>query len=116
MHFVMVGHPTLLPDSDTAWPDDAGAAMQIFLDEQLAVLPVVRQIEPPDAVLYDIGGFSGRVAALRLGVPTIQLSPTYVAWEGYEHDMAEFTETLKTSPSGTRYFAMRTALMPLASE
>ena len=44
-----------------------------------------------DAVLYDIGGFAGRVAAHRWGVPAIQLSPTYVAWEGYEEDMAEFT-------------------------
>jgi len=63
------------------------------------------RVERPDAVLYDIGGFAGRVAAHRWGVPAVQLSPTYVAWEGYEEDMAEHTAALKTSPSGRRYFA-----------
>ena len=38
-------------------------------------------------------------------MPAIQLSPTYVAWQGYEEDMAEFTTALKTSESGRRYFA-----------
>jgi MGT family glycosyltransferase len=38
-------------------------------------------------------------------VPAVQLSPTYVAWEGYEEDLAEFTAGLKASPSGSRYFA-----------
>jgi MGT family glycosyltransferase len=55
--------------------------------------------------VYDIGGYAGRVAAHRWGVPAIQLSPTYVAWHGYEEDMAEFTEQLKASPTGSRYFA-----------
>jgi hypothetical protein len=35
----------------------------------------------------------------------VQLSPTYVAWDGYEQDMAEFTAGLKASPSSARYFA-----------
>jgi hypothetical protein len=38
-------------------------------------------------------------------VPAVQLSPTYVAWDGYEQDMAEFTAGLKASPSSARYFA-----------
>jgi spore coat polysaccharide biosynthesis predicted glycosyltransferase SpsG len=38
-------------------------------------------------------------------VPVVQLSPTYVAWEGYEEDMADFTATLKASESGASYFA-----------
>ena len=63
------------------------------------------ELPPPTAVLYDIGGYAGRVAAHRWGVPAIQLSPTYVAWEGYEEDMAEFTTALKASESGARYFA-----------
>src|ERR1700754_4609850 len=76
-----IAHPTLLPDSDTAWPEDPGAAMQVFLDEEIAVLPtLLERAERPDAVLYDIGGFAGRVAAHGWGVPAIQLSPTYVAW------------------------------------
>ena len=62
-------------------------------------------IDPPDAVLYDIGGYAGRVAAHHWGVPAIQLSPTFVAWEGYEEDMAEYVAALKASPTGARYFA-----------
>jgi MGT family glycosyltransferase len=100
-----VGYTSALPGADTAWPDDAGEAMQLFLDEEITALPVVRALERPDAVLYDIGGYAGRIAAHHWGVPAIQLSPTYVAWEGYETDMAEFTTALKTSESGARYFA-----------
>jgi MGT family glycosyltransferase len=101
----LIAHPTLLPDSDTAWPEDTGEAMQVFLDESIAVLPRLLESDRPDAVLYDIGGLAGRVAANRWGVPAIQLSPTYVAWEGYEEDMAEFASALKESPSGRRYYA-----------
>lgn len=65
--------------------------MQLFLDEAISVLgPLLDRVEPPDAVLYDIGGFAGRVAAVRWGVPAVQLSPTYVAWEGCEQDTASF--------------------------
>lgn len=56
-------------------------------------------------MLYDIGGFAGRVAAQRWGVPAVQLSPTYVAWDGYEHDTAEQTAALKASPSSQHYYA-----------
>jgi MGT family glycosyltransferase len=102
----VVAHPTIMPDSDTAWPDDPGEAMQVFLDEAIAVLgPLLERVEPAGAVLYDIGGFAGHIAAIRWGVPAVQLSPTYVAWEGYEEDMAEFTEGLKASPSGKHYYA-----------
>src|SRR3954466_14332254 len=80
-----VTYESQLPGPDTAWPEDPGAAMRIFLDEQLAVLPaLLASLTGVDAVLYDIGGFAGRVAAHHWGVPAIQLSPTYVAWEGYE--------------------------------
>jgi MGT family glycosyltransferase len=99
-----VGYRSELPDADTAWPEDPGAAMQLFLDEEITVLPRVLELDRPDAVLYDIGGYAGRVAAHHWGVPAVQLSPTYVAWEGYEEEMAEFTAGLKASPSGGRYF------------
>jgi MGT family glycosyltransferase len=101
----VIAHPTLLPDTDAAWSGDPGAAMQLFLDEQIAVLPRVLALERPDAVLYDIGGYAGHVAAHRWGVPAIQLSPASVAWEGYEDDMAEFYDALRASPTGARYFA-----------
>jgi MGT family glycosyltransferase len=102
----VIAHPTLLPDTDGAWPEDIGSAMRIFLDDQIVVLPaLLAAVKDADAVLYDIGGFAGRVAAHRWSVPAIQLSPTYVAWEGYEKDMAEFAATLKASESGAGYFA-----------
>jgi MGT family glycosyltransferase len=80
--------------------------MRPFLDDQIAVLPTLLELDGVDAVLYEIGGFAGRVAAHHWGVPAIQLSPTYVAWEGYEDDMAEFTTALMESESGKRYFAL----------
>ncbi len=101
----IVGYRSELPDADTAWPEDPGAAMQLFLDEEVTALQRLLQGSRPDAVLYDIGGYAGRVAAHYWDVPSVQLSPTYVAWEGYEQDMAEFTERLKTSETGARYFA-----------
>ncbi len=102
----VVAHPSLLPDANGRWPDDAAEALQVFLDESIAVLgPLLDRVERPDAVLYDIGGLAGRVAAVRWGVPAVQLSPTYVAWEGYERDTEEQTAELKASPSGTRVYA-----------
>jgi MGT family glycosyltransferase len=38
-------------------------------------------------------------------VPAVQLSPTYVAWEGFEQDTAGEIAALKASPSGRRYYA-----------
>jgi MGT family glycosyltransferase len=101
----VITHPSILPDSDEHWPEDGGVAMQIFLDEQISVLPTIEGLDRPDAVLYDIGGFAGRVAAERWETPAIQLSPTYVAWDGIEQDLAEQTATLKASASGRHYFA-----------
>lgn len=101
----IVAHPSILPTAETAWPEDVGAAMQLFLDEQVAVLPRIEALERPDAVLYDIGGYAGRVAATRWAVPAIQLSPASVAWDGYEDEMAEFTASLRATPTGARYQA-----------
>lgn len=101
----VVGHESIMPEADQHWPDDPGEAMQVFLDDAMAVLDRVLELPKPDAVLYDIGGFAGRVAAHRWGVPAVQLSTAYVAWEGMEQEMAEFTEQLKASPSGQHYFA-----------
>jgi MGT family glycosyltransferase len=57
----------------------------------------------PDVVLYDIGGMAGPVAADRWGVPSAQLSPSAVAWEGYHEDMAEVLEPIYGSPEGLAY-------------
>jgi MGT family glycosyltransferase len=104
----LVPHPSLLPIGESAWPDDPASAMRIFLDEAIAVLP--RLIERydgdrPGLLLYDIGGLPAPVLAERYGVPAVQLSPTLVAWDGYEEDMAGTLDALRTSESGRRYHA-----------
>jgi UDP:flavonoid glycosyltransferase YjiC (YdhE family) len=48
---VPVTHASSLPTADEHRPDDAGAAMQCFLDEQIAVLPAIEEVARPDAVL-----------------------------------------------------------------
>jgi len=101
----VVTHDSVMPGADEHWPDDVGEAMQVFLDDAMTALPVVLGIDRPDAVLYDIGGFAGRVAAHRWNVPAVQLSTAYVAWEGMAEEMAEFDEQVKASPSGARYYA-----------
>src|SRR5689334_21987192 len=35
----LIAHPSILPQGDTAWPEDPGEAMRVFLDEAIAVLP-----------------------------------------------------------------------------
>ena len=101
----VLAHPTVLPGTDETWPEDTGEAMQIFLDEAVAVAPLLETADRPDAVLYDIGGFAGRLQAEVWGVPALQLSPTWVAWEGMAEEAAEHTAALRASPSGQRYFA-----------
>ncbi len=103
-----ITHPTVLPPPDGDWGDDAVTGMTLFLDEGIAVLPRVMEAwagDPPDLVLHDIGGLAGPPAAQRLGVPCVQLSPSFVAWEGYEDDMAEHIAALKGSEGGRRYYA-----------
>ncbi|MFE0593990.1 macrolide family glycosyltransferase [Micromonospora echinospora] len=103
-----VTHPSVLPQGDTAWPEDPGAAMRVFLDEGIAVLPLLTaryDTDRPDLVLYDIGGLAGPLLAARYDVPAVQLSPAMVAWNGYEEDMAEILTALYESESGRDYYA-----------
>ncbi|AIG79116.1 Oleandomycin glycosyltransferase [Amycolatopsis japonica] len=105
----VVSHPSILPLGDqSAWPEDPASQMRVFLDEGIQAMPVLTDFydeNRPDLVLYDIGGLPGPVLARRYGVPAVQLSPTYVAWEGYEEDMGEIVTAIRTSPSGKDYFA-----------
>ncbi|MGW0435786.1 macrolide family glycosyltransferase [Micromonospora sp. NPDC003197] len=103
-----ISHPSILPQGDTAWPEDPGTAMRVFLDEGIAVLPRLTaryDTDRPDLVLYDIGGLPGPLLGVRYGVPAVQLSPTMVAWDGYEEDMAEVLTAIYESPSGRDYYA-----------
>lgn len=78
----------------------------MFLDDHVHVLPQIRaalDADPPDIVLYDIGGLAGPVAADLWGVASAQLSPSAVAWDGYHEDMAEVLEPIYGSPPGQKY-------------
>lgn len=87
----LVPYTTVLPVSDNHWPEDPIAAMTLFLDEAEQVLPHLRATydqDPADLYLYDIGAYAGRALAEAQGRPLMQLSPTFVAWEGYDQDVA----------------------------
>ncbi|MFC4530107.1 macrolide family glycosyltransferase [Sphaerisporangium dianthi] len=104
----IVAHPSLLPLGEATWPDDPASAMRIFLDEAVAVLPRLARRhddDRPDLLLYDIGGLAAPVLGERYGVPAVQLSPTLVAWDGYEEDMAEALRPIRDSESGKSYHA-----------
>lgn len=80
-----------LPVADNDWPEDAIGAMETFLDDQIQVLPQLRAFygdDPADLYLYDIGGYSARALGESQGRPVIQLSPTFVAWDGYAEEVA----------------------------
>lgn len=101
-----IPHPSLLPASDEDWGEDVVTGMTHFLDEGIALLPRLMEAytaDRPALVLHDIGGLAGPVLASRLGVSAVQLSPTFVAWEGYEQDMAEHIATVRGSEAGRRY-------------
>ncbi|MFG1642602.1 macrolide family glycosyltransferase [Amycolatopsis sp. NPDC049252] len=109
----VVDHPTIFPLGEAAvWPDDPADAMRVFLDEAIAVHPRLTSVfdeDRPDLLLYDIGGLGAPVLGRRYGVPAVQLSPTLVAWEGYDEDMAEVMGPIKASPSGVDYAAAFTS-------
>jgi MGT family glycosyltransferase len=85
---------SVVPDESKgeSWPEDPVAGMSLFLAEAEHVYPQVEKAlagDPPDLVLYDIGGYPGRALAARWCLPLVQLSPSMVAWEGFEEDMGE---------------------------
>lgn len=109
----VVEHPTIFPLGEAAvWPDEPADAMRVFLDEAIAIHPQLTSRfdeDRPDLLLYDIGGLGAPVLGHRYGVPAVQLSPTLVAWEGYDEDMAPVMDPIKASPSGVDYAATFTS-------
>ncbi|WP_443051602.1 glycosyl transferase [Streptomyces sp. NBC_00234] len=82
---------SVLPVADNNWPTDPIAAMDLFLDEAVQALPQLHAAydnDPADLYLYDIGAYAARALAEAQGRPLLQLSPTFVAWDGYEEDVA----------------------------
>ncbi|MEU6675949.1 macrolide family glycosyltransferase [Streptomyces sp. NPDC046925] len=79
-----------LPFKDNVWPEDPIAASGLFLDDAMSVLPQLRSFydeDPADLYLYDIGAYVARALAEGQRRPFMQLSPTFVAWEGYQEEV-----------------------------
>ncbi|MGW1375452.1 macrolide family glycosyltransferase [Streptomyces sp. NPDC002446] len=87
-----VPYTTTLPVADNNWPQDPISAMSLFLDEAMQVLPQLRahyDEDPADLYLYDIGSYAGRALAEAQSRPLVQLSPSYVSWEGYQQEVGD---------------------------
>ncbi|WNI21949.1 macrolide family glycosyltransferase [Streptomyces sp. ITFR-16] len=92
-----VPYGSVLPVADNNWPDDPIAVMTLFLDEAVQALAQLRAFydrDPADLYLYDIGAYAARALAESQRRPLMQLSATFVAWEGYEQDVAARLWTL----------------------
>ncbi|MCW2919085.1 MAG: oleD [Actinomycetia bacterium] len=105
-----VSYTTTMPSEAGGgeYPEEEIPAITMFLNEAVHVLPQVTAVyedDRPDLVLYDIGGWPGLVLARRWGVPAVQISPTFVAWEGYEELMAPVVEARMRDPRGVEYYA-----------
>jgi MGT family glycosyltransferase len=91
-----------LPAADGDWEGDAVDHMTLFLDDAIAMLPQLAAAyddDRPDLFLYDIAGAPARILGERWGIPAVQLSPTIVAWEGFEEEMPRLS-----GPKGDEYY------------
>ncbi|MDR7273366.1 MGT family glycosyltransferase [Catenuloplanes atrovinosus] len=91
---------------------DTIAQLTLFLDDAIAMLPQLRAAyadDRPDLFLYDIAGAPARILGAEWGVPAIQLSPTFVPWDGYEEEMAPAIEAMRADPRGADYHRRFTA-------
>lgn len=87
----LVPGTSTLPVADNDWPADPIAAASLFLDDAIQTLPQLRAVyddDPADLYLYDIGAYAGRALAEAQDRPLVQLSPTFVAWDGYQEEVA----------------------------
>ncbi|MEV6483316.1 macrolide family glycosyltransferase [Streptomyces sp. NPDC051576] len=97
-----------LPFADNNWPDDPIAAGDLFLDDAIQALPQLRAAydhDPADLYLYDIGAYAARALAESQNRPLMQLSPTFVAWDGYDQDVAAHLRQLPGADAYQAKFA-----------
>src|SRR5690625_3295772 len=101
----LVPFTTTLPLGDGEWGSDPVKGMDIFLDDAISSLPVIRAAyegDRPELFLYDIGGYTARVLGINWGIPAVQLSPSYVAWADYQDTVMTW---LREQPGATEHFA-----------
>jgi MGT family glycosyltransferase len=101
-----------LPGPGDTWSGDPIAGLTIFLDDAIAMLPQLRGAydgDRPDLFLWDIAGSPARLLGAEWQIPDVQLSPTYVAWTGYEQETAPMVEALRSDPRGAAYYERFTA-------
>lgn len=87
----LVACTSTLPVADNDWPADPIAAASLFLDDAIQALPQLRAAyddDPADLYLYDIGAYAARALVEAQGRPLMQLSPTFVGWDGYQEEVA----------------------------
>ncbi|MCX5212554.1 glycosyl transferase [Kitasatospora sp. NBC_00240] len=106
----LVPYATTLPlaGDSSAWPQDPIAVQDLFLDDAIAMLPALRAAfdgDRPDLFLHDIAAGPARVLAENWDVPALQLSPAFVAWEGYEQDLAPMLKAMREGPGGPEHQA-----------
>ncbi|MGG7573215.1 macrolide family glycosyltransferase [Streptomyces sirii] len=81
---------TTLPVAENDWPQDPIAAASLFLDEAIEMLPQLRAVydeDPADLYLHDVCSFAARALAESQGRELVQLSPTFVTWEGAQEEI-----------------------------
>ncbi|GIF13609.1 macrolide family glycosyltransferase [Actinoplanes teichomyceticus] len=96
-----------LPSTEQEWTGDPIEQLTLFLDDAIAMLPQLHDAytgDRPDLFLYDIAGAPARLLGERWGIPAIQLSSTFVAWDGYETEMAPAIEAMRADPRGAEYY------------
>lgn len=99
---------SVLPVVDNKWPDDPIAAASLFLDDAVQALPQLRaayEDDPAELYLYDIGAHAARALAEAQGRPLLQLSPTFVGWDGYEEEVAAHLRKLPGADAYRERFA-----------
>ncbi|MGP9022978.1 macrolide family glycosyltransferase [Streptomyces sp. BR1] len=99
---------SVLPVADNNWPDDPIATMGLFLDDAVQALPQLRAAydhDPADLYLYDIGAYAARALAESQARPVMQLSPTFVGWDGYAQDVAAYLRQLPGADAYQAKFA-----------
>lgn len=95
-----------LPAGDD-WDGDMIDHLTLFLDDAIGMLPQLRTAytdDRPDLFLYDIAGAPARLLAEQWGIPSMQISPTFVAWDGYEQEMGPMIEQMRADPRGAAYY------------